>query len=160
MLSDTIGELRESVNGMTLFTVAGNTTIDKLSVMVILMAIGTPVMLQRVSEFCLMTLAAAYVLMSALKPEACLIMVKADSPPGDGMERFLAMALPAILSELVLVRIFMTACTICMGHPPELLIFLTINYLLFMTLYTVYRFVFSNKLKSCISMVELCSGYK
>jgi hypothetical protein len=64
------------------------------------------------------------------------------------------MALPAILSELVLMGIFMAAGTICKHHTSELLKILTIDYLFFMALDAVNSFMFPDKLKPCICVVE------
>lgn len=86
MLSNSIGELGESINGMTLFTVAGNTIIYKLSVVVILMTIGTPVMLQRVSEFCLMTLVAGYILMPTFQFEPGLVVIEFNRSARNGVK--------------------------------------------------------------------------
>ena len=57
------------------------------------------------------------------------------------------MTLLAILTKLVLVRIFMAAGTTGEWNTPELLENLPVNCFLFMTLYAFYAFVLTYKLE-------------
>jgi uncharacterized membrane protein len=71
------------------------------------------------------------------------------------LEGFFAMALTTILTELVIMWIFMTACTISVCHSGELLEFLSPRRIDFMTFNTVNTLVFTGKLKFSIIVIEL-----
>ena len=69
----------------------------------------------------------------------------------------LRMTLPAVLSKLILMRIFMTICAACKLYTPEFLEFLPVYCLNLMAFKAIYCFMLSLKLKTCFIVVELRS---
>ena len=84
-------------------------------------------MFERISGFSLMALLAPNGLMHPFKSEVCFIVVKITCPPFDCKERYFSVALAAVLSELILVRVFMTIRAVAEEHTPELLEILSAN---------------------------------
>jgi hypothetical protein len=70
------------------------------------------------------------------------------------------MALAAILTELVIVRILMTAGAIDVLYAPELLVFLRTSHGNLMAFDTGYAFVLSGQPESCVIVIEVGSRYK
>ncbi len=85
--------------------------------------------------------------------EISLIMIKILDP-FHCLERFLTMALTAILPKLILMRIFMAACAVAILYTPELLEFFALSHLNFMTFLTIHIFMFSCQPEFCISMIK------
>ncbi len=71
------------------------------------------------------------------------------------LKGFFTMALTAILSELVIMRIFMTACAIRVRHSGELLEFLSFCSIDFMAFDTFDTPVFPGKPEFGIIVIEL-----
>jgi hypothetical protein len=97
--------------------------------------------------------------MFPLKPEFCFIMIKIIGTP-DGQECLFAVALPAILSKLVLMGIFMTIDAIGKWNTLKLLKFLPIRHIHFMTFDTIHILMLSQQLKPGVCMVKYCGRLK
>jgi hypothetical protein len=68
------------------------------------------------------------------------------------------MALPACLSKLVLMRIFVTACAVRELNAPELLEFFSFNHPYTMTFLTIDAFMFPGKREPCSIVGKPCCG--
>jgi len=124
------------------------------------MTIGAPVMLQGIGSFTFVTLLAPDCQMLILKFKISFIMIKPRDSPRYVYKRILSMALTAILSKLVLMRVFMTTGAVTERHPPELLKFLPVYSLLPVALQTIDGFMFTLKRKPGSVVVKLRSRLK
>jgi hypothetical protein len=115
--------------------------------MIVGMTICAPVMLQRVSKFSFMTNPAVNHLMFPLKNEVCLAVIKSVYP-FYCLERILGMALPAILTKLILVRISMAVGAIRELYSPEFLEFFATYHLNFMAIKAIDTFMFPGQFES------------
>jgi hypothetical protein len=112
-------------------------------------------MFERISGFALMALFAPNGLMHPFKSEVCFVVVKIACPPFDCKERDFSVALATVLSELILVRVFMTIGAIAEEDTPELLEILSANSRLFMTFNTGHTLVAAQELELCSRMIKL-----
>jgi hypothetical protein len=128
---------REGENGEPLYTVT-NGTIRIYSVsyefpfVIIDMAVEAIFVLQRICEVRLMAGLAVYRLVLACKGECCLAVVEMIHSFND-VERFFAVTGAAILSELVVVHIFVAIGAVGVSDPLEFLELLSIYCLDLMT---------------------------
>lgn len=75
-----------------------------------------------------------------------------------GIEGYFNMALLAIRAQIVVVGVFMTTVAVAEFQPSEMLKFFSVAGFFFMTLDTVYGFVFAGKGKLRSVVIKPCSG--
>ena len=76
----------------------------------------------------------------------CFIMIEIFKS-AHYLKRLFTMALTAVLTKLILMRIFMTTRAIGILNTPELLKFLSVVHFNFMTFNTIHFFMLTGKLK-------------
>gem|GEM_PF-4152762 len=128
--------LCKSSHLVTMRTIRRNPVFCKLIVVIISVTIYTTIMFQRIGKIYLVAGFAVYILVFPLQPESCFVMIEFFNSLYN-LKRYLTVTLPAVLAELVLVRIFMAIGTIAVLNVSEMLEFFSIDRLNFMAFKTL-----------------------
>jgi hypothetical protein len=125
----------------------------KLAQMIILMAVGTEIMFNRISIFYLMAWLTGYLQMLILQWITCFAVVKVTDT-FNRLEGILVMAPCTILAKLVFVRILMTVSTWGKRYTFELLKLFTIYHLNLMAFITFSYFMLPVESESGLVVIE------
>ena len=146
-------ETGKSLNCMTFHAIGGYIVSYKLSVVVICMAICTSAMIYGIGQPVLMTRFTVNNHMFTLQRETCIIMIKILYPL-NRTEGFLTVALPAVLSKLIFMRILMATGAVSVWNAGELLEFPFCCNLNTVALRTINTSMFPGQLKSGVVVRE------
>ena len=157
MLIHRVTEAGKALQTVTIGAVGCYPVLYELTVMIIAVTVGTAFVLQGIREFRFVTGFAGHDEVLFFKLISSFVMIEILHILHQ-VEGFFAVTLPAVLSELVLMRVFVAAGTVGVLKPAELLELLPVGNRHLMTFDAVDCLMLSCKLEFCIVVTEFRCG--